>query len=870
MSILQEILNWSQTLPAWQSDAIARLFEQGALSAKDLDDLFALLKAEHGIPDPKGRTAKRLRADQIPVAPKASMQVKLLAMKNLQHVNAIAVNQRLPFAPTGLSVIYGDNGSGKSGYSRVLKRACRARDQSEPIHPNAFLPPNKADKAKAMFEVEINGKLECIAWEDGKPGAELLSSFAVFDSRCARSYLDHEGDFAYVPYGLDIPEGLADACNRLKGMIENEQELSTVDKTAFADLEGNTDVGKLIAGLSHKTKPEQVSALATLSEDEASKRNELDKNLRERNPKEKATQLRLRASRITKVAQNAVEKCALVDDEVFAKLRRLVEANDTATKAAKLAAQQFKEEENLLPGTGGKAWRALFETARQFALEAYPEKTFPDLGFDSQCLLCQQPLGKDGAGWLLRFEEFVQQEAERAVKISKEALSKEYEAFEGQTISLGADEELYTELQALDEELAVNTRSFEAKLASRHTSIKTAINSREWEKVKDVPASPAGLLQALADRLNQEATALDKMTDEKGRVAAQTQFDELDARMRLAKVKAAVLKAVEQLGRLEKLKKCKSAVKTNAISRKSTELTENVVSKNLEDALNREFKIMGVENLQVCLKSRTDKGKAFHKLKLNLPQAKTPSDILSEGEQRAIAIGSFLAEVNISDGPTVMIFDDPVSSLDHKRRERVARRLVQEAVKRQVIVLTHDLYFLNLLVDEALKSKVPVMKQSITRGPEGPGVSEPDLPFEGMNTKDRVGYLRNRHQDIKKVYLSGDEPQHRKLTAETYRELRIAWERAIEEVLLRNVVLRFRKGIESQRLAGVSVEDEDYTTVDHWMSKCSNYSHDQALLGGLEVPNPDELLADINALNEWREQIDSRGGQVQKRRKSVR
>ena len=870
MSILQEILKWSQNLPAWQSDAIARLFVQEALAAKDLEDLFALLKAEHGIPDPKGREANRLSADQIPAVPKPDIQVKLLAMRDLQHVNAIAANQRLPFGSTGLSVIYGDNGSGKSGYSRVLKRACRARDQSEPIHPNAFLPLNEADKAKAMFEVEVNGKRECIAWEDGKPGAALLSSFAVFDSRCARSYLDQEGDFAYVPYGLDIPEGLADVCKKLKGMIDTEYEQSAADRTAFADLAGDTAVGKLVAGLSHKTKPEQVSALATLRSDEVAKHNELSKSLKEGNPKEKAAQLRRQANRITKVAQNAVDKLAVVDDAVVAKLRKLVDANDTTSKAARLAAQQFKEKENLLPGTGGEAWRELFETARRFAIEAYPKKTFPDLGGDSQCLLCQQPLGEEGAGRLLRFEEFVQQEAEKAAKISKKDLSREYDIFAGQNVSLGADEELYAELEALNKELALDTRRFEAALASRHTAMKAVVKSREWDKVKDVPASSAARLQAVADQLNQQAETLDKMTDEKARAAVQTEFNELDARMRLATVKAAVLKAVEQLDRQEKLNKCQSAVKTTAISKKASELTEKVVSKDLEKAINREFKSLGAENLRVCLKSRTDKGKAFHKLKLDLPHAKTPSAILSEGEQRAIAIGSFLAEVNISGSSTGMIFDDPVSSLDHKRRERVARRLAQEASKRQVIILTHDLYFLNLLVDEAQKAGVPVETQSMTRRPEGPGVSDPDLPFEGMNTKARVGYLRNRHQFIEKAYKSGDDLDHRKLTAEAYLQLRIAWERAIEEVLLRNVVLRFRKGIESQRLAGVSVEDKDYTSVDRWMSKCSNYAHDQALMGGVEVPDPDELLSDINALDEWRKQINQRGEHIQKKRKSVR
>ena len=77
----------------------------GGALAKDLEDLFALLKAEHGIPDPKGRTANRLSADQIPAVPKPDIQVKLLAMRDLQHVNAIAANQRLPFGSTGLSVI---------------------------------------------------------------------------------------------------------------------------------------------------------------------------------------------------------------------------------------------------------------------------------------------------------------------------------------------------------------------------------------------------------------------------------------------------------------------------------------------------------------------------------------------------------------------------------------------------------------------------------------------------------------------------------------------------------------------------------------------------------------------------------------------
>src|SRR5690348_15388543 len=111
MSILQEILAWTQTLPKWQSDAVARLLAKESLAPDDQDDLHALLKLEYGIPDPKGRTPKPLTADQIPAPVRKTTRIELLAMKNMRHVNAIADNQCLTFCAAGLTVVYGDNGS---------------------------------------------------------------------------------------------------------------------------------------------------------------------------------------------------------------------------------------------------------------------------------------------------------------------------------------------------------------------------------------------------------------------------------------------------------------------------------------------------------------------------------------------------------------------------------------------------------------------------------------------------------------------------------------------------------------------------------------------------------------------------------------
>ncbi|RZL94536.1 MAG: ATPase [Variovorax sp.] len=867
MSILQEVLVWTQGLPSWQSDAVARLLAKQTLTEGDLDDLYALLKAAHGIPDPKDRKPEPLTAGQIPAPVKETTHVQLRAMKDLRHVNAIAESQNLPFSAAGMTVIYGDNGSGKSGYSRVLKRACRARDQVETIHPNANLPAAMAGTAKATFEIAVNGVAQDVQWINGKMAPAELSSFAIFDSRCARAYLDSEDDFSYVPYGLDVFEDLAKTCKQLKVLIETEHAQSAADLTAFTPLHGDTPVGKLITTLSAKTTTAQIDALAMLKPEELSQHAELDKSLKQSNPKDKAAQLRIRARRVAAIATNAVNTGALVDQAVVAELRGLANAYRTAQEAAALAAKQFKEGENLLPGTGGEAWRELFDAARKFAAEAHPDKPFPELGADAPCPLCQQPLA-EGAARLLRFEDYIQQEVERTSQARRVALYAKYKPFAALVLSLSLDDATHDEIEVLDPQLAADAKAFEPVLVARQEAVKAAVISHRWDGTDAALVNPAERLQALADKLNVEAEILEKASDENARAVLQRQFVELDARTRLSQIREAVVAAVTRLGHQAKLIKCLSAVKTNAISLKASELAEKIVSKELADALNREFKALGVAALRVSLQSRSDRGKALHKLKLELPQSRNPGDILSEGEQRAVAIGSFLAEVGLSGGKGGIVFDDPVSSLDHRRRERVAKRLAVEAGQRQVIVFTHDIYFLCLLAEEARVAGVAVATQSLTRRAEGFGVADADLPFEGKGASKRIGALKAQHQSIAKLHKDGEEQEHRKQTIDAYFRLRMAWERAVEEVLLHEVILRFRKGVETQRLAGVVVDDEDYAQVNAGMTKCSNYAHDKAILGGVAVPDPEELLVDIMELETWRARVNKRSDETARRRKA--
>lgn len=245
MTILQEIHAWSKDLAPWQQDAIARLYADRTLSAADLDDLYALAKAESGIPDPDGRVSKKLQDAQVAPPANSARVVVLTAIKELANVNALANGACLPIARAGVTVIYGENGVGKSGYSRVFKKACRARDRREPILPNANLDPGKSGPAQATFEVEIDGVATGLPWKDGIEPPEALSDIAIFDSHCARAYIDNQGDFAYSPYGLDILEGLVDACNKLKIRANAEKAANAPSNAAYAILSGEqTEVAK--------------------------------------------------------------------------------------------------------------------------------------------------------------------------------------------------------------------------------------------------------------------------------------------------------------------------------------------------------------------------------------------------------------------------------------------------------------------------------------------------------------------------------------------------------------------------------------------------------------------------------------------------
>lgn len=861
MSILSEIYAWSQGLPKWQQDAVVRLYANRQLGEDDWDDLYALAKQEVGIADPQNRKPQKLLESQVAAPPVATRVVQLTAIKDVSNLNALVEGGTLPIAQNGLTVVYGENGAGKSGYSRALKHACRARDQRELILPNARVDSSRRAPTKAVFATVIDGAAVDLAWQYKEPAPEPLSEIAIFDTHCARAYIDNEGDFAYAPYGLDILAGLVATCNKLKERAIREKAQSAPNDLAFASLATEqTSVGKALAGIPQTTRAAEIEALVVMTPNELERLDFLTKALAETDPRQKARFLRQKASRLDGLANRITAASEVVGHDKLSELEILVQASNAAKQAVELAAKEFAPTLGHLPGTGGEEWKALFEAARAFVLISHQGHHFPDLPSESACPLCQNPLGADGARRLIRFDEFIQRSVEKAAKEARAKAAVAYRAVDQAQMDLSIDEALAQELMEIDPLLSVACAVTQEGLRKRQdTARQAAAGAIPWESVEPLPQDARESLAAFVAMLREQATALEATTDEQAKALLVGERAELEARRRLREVKHAVLEAISKHELCAKLQQCIDGMGATSISRKSTELSRTMASKELADALNDELRRLKVHDLQVAMKPESPGGRTQFKLTLQLPGGGAPSAILSEGEQRAIAIASFLAEIKLGRGRGGIVFDDPVSSLDHRRRWEVAERLAAEARERQVIVFTHDIYFLCILEQKAKELGPSMAKHYIRRTAQGFGAYSHDLPFDALGTKDRIARLRNMLVEVRRAQNNGDDDEHRRLTKEAYGHLRLAWERSIEEVLFNGSIQRFGEGVHTQKLREVSVTDDDYTAIDLGMKKSSKFEHDPAaVVSRLPIPDPDALEGDINALDDWRKAVIDR------------
>lgn len=854
MAILNEILKWTESLPNWQRDAARRLLlNESGLSGTDYSELFALLKKENGVEVDSELAPCPLATEHLPAETAAGENVALLELRDLENVNRIPSNHSLKFSESGMTVIYGGNGSGKSGYARVMKRACRARDQSEPIHPNAHDPSATGKIPKAKFVLKVAGALEQAVWVRDSTSPDRLSKISVFDSRCARSYVTAEKDVAYLPYGLDIVENLADqVLPKLTEMLDAEIAAINVDRLPFEHLLGDTKVGKVIEALSADSDAVTITALGTVSEADTNRSNDLERTLKEADPLSKAKDFRLSATRLKTYGEKLVKPLVWVSPEAVEKLRKIAEEKTSAELAETKAANALRAGEDLLPGTGGQVWKLLFEAARRYSTEvAYLDEEFPPTGDGTVCPLCQEDLKASGAERLRRFEDYIKNDVAKTANDARKKIDAAKDKIERADLQVEPEEALRDELNELDDTILSAIADYQTSLDRRRTAMLGCLETSKWEEIPVLVICPRTRVRQFAAQQLNECRTLVRAADEKKRQELAADQKELVARQNLAKSLEAVLGLVHRMKSKAALEKCRPGLRTRSISDKSKEFASVAVTGELQKSLDREFEALGIGHIQTKLKERSVRGKMLHQLVLNLPSTAKVDEILSEGEQRAIALGAFLAELALANHSCGIVFDDPVSSLDHWRRKNVARRLVAEAKVRQVIVFTHDTAFLGQLCDEIEAEGTPNAMMFLEWQGSVPGCVNDGLPWDHQGYKARINALEQAQSKLAKAWPPYPGEAESNQMRNQYDRLRATLERVIQDVVFNGVVKRYRDWIRVDSLEDVvGFDHTEYEAIEKLHKRSCDVvsAHDPSSAKAAPVPTAAELGIDIEAL----------------------
>jgi energy-coupling factor transporter ATP-binding protein EcfA2 len=867
---LNDIVTWSAgtpALPDWQRDALRRLYAQQKLSASDVDELYVLCRQAHGLLDTSETplVAQPLDASHVPANWNTGGVVALKSIGHAKNVNALADDQTLTFAQTGLTIVYGDNGAGKSGYGRVLKRACRARDQ-EDILTNQYAKP--AGKPTAQIKYSVAGTVQPeVAWLDGVAASPHLSNISVFDSKCASVHVDGKNELAYTPVPLQLLQTLADLCrdianNRLKlKKTALDGQVPALRKKP-SSREG-TAVHQLIIGLSATTQQVALDSLAKMSAHEAARLDQLKRDLAA-DPVKEIKKLKAQKQRVEELVKTVTAAESVLFPDKADELRHLLlAAKDKATAAQLAASEAFNKEP--LPQAGSEVWKALWEAARAFSTqEAYPAKEFPNTGEEAVCVLCQQSLSADSAARLSAFETFVQQKVQQAAEDAKLAIKTWKDAIKH---SLVGDDALSEVIRFLRDELdqAAICRSVVRTLARgrvRGRKFITAIDPMLLVTPQPLP-SIAPSLTALVTSLDERIMEVQRTSDPVQRKLQENELRGLEDRVWLASILPDVEAEIQRLKRIAAYSLALQDADTNRITRKTTDISKALVTDTIRDSFAAETTALSIADRRLEL---TQEASVFGstKFKVSLirsPKAKVAS-VLSEGEHRCVALAAFLAELSTAHNRSGVIFDDPVSSLDHNYRELVATRLVKEAASgRQVIVFTHDIAFLMVLDEEARSASLTPHYQCVNRGEDLAGICAQGAPWKARPVPEIADKVESHLSTTRSLFTTGRKDQWAIEVKSMAGLLRDGWERAAE-VFVAPVVRRFKNKIHPGGLRKLTVlSDQDFAEYDTGYGFACTYCHTDSPALNRPTPEPDKMKDEINRLRHWFDSVRTRQDQ---------
>lgn len=805
----------------------------------------------------------------------ATEAVRIRKIHGCKAVNALDSRTALDFADANLVVIYGANGAGKSGYARLFKHATGQRG-SVPLLPDVFAEQPSDDATGATFELRRGEDDVVVAWEQSGESVEALRHAHVFDTLVADRYLRTESESRYEPAEVGFFRGLIKICDLVAVQLERRRSLLVPLLPQVPVPLRSTPLASRLSALDAAGMGGLLATLVPAAANEP-RRRQLETALRTIDPADRIRQIDRESGELLGSRRFLDDLQSGLSADVGVAMKAL-RSEAASTRAAAAAAAPLVQDSAALPGLGDETWRALWGAARAYSSQAaFPGCAFPHTGVDSRCPLCHQTLDAPAAARLQSFEAFVQGTLEQSAKEAEAAVTRAV----AKLPELPSAPDWQLRFSRVPD---VGTVAEVAYAAASERLRELGGASASGEPGALDPGPLREVLERQLTALADERGRLAPLCDGPGRARMETELRDLQMLSWCMENRAALEAEVVRLRALDRLDRAKKLTVTTKLTARVRDLVEGEVTKAYQARFAVELKALGGDRLPVKpTRAKVAKGTVTHDLSLVKRSAnRTGTDedetlsnvrastVLSEGEGRIAALAAFLADVTSVDARSPFLFDDPISSLDQDFEERVVKRLFELARTRQVIVLTHRLS-LRALLEDAAKTD-----GKLATAHEGrPAVVVHTVTLRRLDR--RVGVVARAHdvkikgggmEDLINRRLVGARRHSERCEVDEYdsamkeicSDLRIFTEKAIEEVLLNEVVLRFRRNvITKDKLAPLAkIVPEDCALLEDLMSRLSVFEHSQSLEAPPPPPELEEVERDARRLRAWMEEFGKR------------
>lgn len=840
-----QIINWLKENKHWIQFAGNRILEGETISDELVNQTYSKLKQELCLE--KLQKSVEVEFNEIVISKdNFDNNLFLSKIKDIENVNALAKGQSISLSKK-LTIIYGGNGTGKSGYIRLLNNAFSSRGDKN-ILPNVF-EDNVNGIPKSTFTfISDKGEYD-IYYPENKNHSEF-TRFTVFDSQSVKVHLEKDNKLNFTPKGFDFFEKLLKLYEFLSDKLKSEIDSKRKPNEFARYFINENSIQSEILKIGSDTNIQNLKNISDFSIEESNKLS----TLISKREKLKSLNIQEKTKELQKVQQQLLDyissqECILeyLSDSKILEFKTLnasyIELRNLVRKEGVQSLNKYKIE-----GLASDEWRDFIKASREFAdrlnLKRDETKFYPNQ--QDNCIYCLQPLSDKetdliNSYWkLLKSETQIQQK-----KISREIKEIEKEIEELLPVSFDDTTILYNYLAKKSPELAVKWKKIAFESSKSIKNLHINLTNRYEEKEVKAFKENINELVKFNDQLKKEIDDIFKKDTSKELKELDIDIAFLNDKSLFNKLQDKIIEYIEDLKWADLAQKKISVLNSRAVTSKQGDLFSYYITDKYTKTFNEECVKLNAPKV-VNIIQKNAKASTLRKLQV---AGQLANAVLSEGEQRAISIADFLTEVRLNPNNRGLFFDDPITSQDHFRREKIASRIVELSKEKQVTVFTHDIAFFIRLKIMAESNSVDHLITTIRKAGGTPGIINDELPWIVQPVAKRIKYLRNRLVRLKTIEKEENEDIYLLELKSWYGLLREAWERTIEERLFKGVVERFSLGIQTQKLKNLVITDDLIAEINKGMTESSSWLHDSAAGLNPTVPETTKAESDLNELD---------------------